>query len=71
MFTDSGQARSFVGGMGAPRTSRGGRESDSRIVVEEMEVTVTTERWKEIEEDYEEEVGWCFCSLTTWQSSLD
>lgn len=44
------------------------RESDN--VVEGKEVFVTIGRWKKIEGDWKV-AGSSFCSLTTWQSSLD
>lgn len=51
-------------------SDKGGRERDRQRVMEEMGVTATTGRWREMERDWEV-AGLCFCSLTAWQSSLD
>ena len=45
-------------------------EKDSDNVEEEKEVIVTTARWKKIEGDWKV-AGLSYCSLTTWQSSVD
>lgn len=48
---------------------KGGQKEADRVM-EETGVTVTTQRWRGIEGDWEV-AGLCFCSLTAWQSSLD
>lgn len=47
-----------------------GREKDRQRVMEEMGVTVTTGRWRDIDGEWEV-AGLCVCCLTAWQSSLD
>ena len=56
---------------GAIWTSEQGERNRQRVM-EETGVTVTTgERWRERWRGTGEVAGWCFCSLTAWQSPLD